>query len=68
MNKLIGMAGDGAAVLGILLCAVTGAARLAGVYYLVGVGTMTLFTVGIGLMVFACLAKLHLLTAQPKRS
>ena len=68
MNKLIGMAGDAAAVVGILLCAVTGAARILGVYYLIGVGTMTLFTVGIGLMVFACLAKLHLLAAQPKGS
>jgi hypothetical protein len=68
VNKLIGMAGDAAAVVGILLCAVTGAARILGVYYLVGVGTMTLFTVGVGLMVFACLAKLHLLTAESKRS
>jgi hypothetical protein len=64
VNKLISIAGDVAAVVGILLCALTGAARLLGTYQLLGIGTNMLFMAGIGIMVFACLAKLHLLTAQ----
>ena len=64
MNKLISIAGNVAAVVGILLCAFTGAARLLGTYQLFGIGTNTLFIAGIGIMVFACLAKLHLLAAQ----
>jgi len=64
MNKLIGIAGDAAAILGVVLCAVTGAARLLGHYEMAGVGTVALFTVGIGMMVFACLAKLHLIQGQ----
>jgi hypothetical protein len=66
MNKLISTAGDVAAVVGILLCVVTGVARLFGTYAIAGLGTMVLFTVGVGLMVFACLAKLHLLTVRTK--
>ena len=66
MNKLISVTGDVAAVVGILLCVLTSAARVFGTYQIAGVGTMALFTVGIGIMVFACLAKLHLLTVRTK--
>jgi hypothetical protein len=66
VNKLISIAGDVAAVVGMLLCLLTGAARLFGTYAIAGLGTMVLFTVGVGLMVFACLAKLHLLTERTK--
>ena len=61
------IAGDVAAVAGTLLCVLTGAARIIGVYEIANVDSIALFTVGIGGMVFACLAKLHLLTAQMKR-
>ena len=64
MNKLIGIAGNVAAVAGTLLCALTGTARVFSVYELAGVDSIALFTVGIGIMVFACLAKLHVLTVQ----
>ena len=67
MDKLISIVGDVAAVVGILLCVVSGTARLLGTYAIAGLGTMVLFTVGVGLMVFASLAKLHLLTARTKR-
>ena len=66
MNKLIRIAGDAAAVVGTLLCIVAGAARVAGVYEVANVDSIALFTVGIGGMVFACLAKLHLLTHPAK--
>ena len=67
MDKLISIGGDVAAVVGILLCVVAGTARLLGTYALAGLGTMVLFTVGVGLMVFASLAKLHLLSVRMKR-
>ena len=66
MNKLINVTGDVAAVVGILLCVLTSGARVFGAYQIAGVGTMALFTVGMGIMVFACLAKLHLLTVRMK--
>jgi hypothetical protein len=66
VNKLISVTGDVAAVVGILLCVLTSGARVFGTYQIAGVGTMALFTVGIGIMVFACLAKLHLLTVRMK--
>ncbi len=66
MNKLISVTGDVAAVIGILICVVTIAARIFGTYAIGGIGTIALFTVGMATMVFACLAKLHLLTAQRK--
>ena len=65
VNKLIGVAGNVAAVAGILVCVLTGAARIFGIYEIAGIDAIAGFTVGIGLMVFACLAKLHLLTVRP---
>jgi hypothetical protein len=65
MNQLIRWIGDAAAVAGIVLCAVAGVFRLAGSYYaLGGIEVVTLFLLGVGLMVFACLSKLHLLAAR----
>jgi hypothetical protein len=66
VDKLISIGSDVAAVVGILLCVVAGAVRLSGTYAIGGLGTMVVFTVGVGLMVFACLAKLHLLTVRMK--
>jgi hypothetical protein len=59
MRNLIGRVGDVAGILGVLVCLVSSLARISGSYY---VGTFTatsLFDLGIGLMVFACLAKIH---------
>lgn len=50
-----------AAILGIVLCAVSGAFRLAGYPYAGGYEAMTLFNAGVGLMVFAVLVKLEAL-------
>ena len=63
MNKLLDFTGNIAAALGILVCLVAGASRLTGSYYVLGYEAITLFTGGIALMVMACLAKLHRLSA-----
>ncbi len=63
MNKLLDLAGNIAAALGILICLVAGVTRLTGSYYVLGHEVITLFIGGIALMVMACLAKLHRLSA-----
>ena len=62
MAKLIERAGNVSALLGILICLISGVSRLMGNWETAGYSTLTLFTLGIGLMVFACLTKLHILT------
>lgn len=63
MNKLLDLAGNIAAALGILICLVAGINRLTGSYYILGHEVITLFIGGIALMVMACLAKLYRLSA-----
>jgi hypothetical protein len=63
--------GDIAGVIGALVCLVSGATRFLGSWNLAGVQISALFNLGIGLMVFACLTKLHAIsvgTAPPKIS
>lgn len=62
MKLAILWSGNAAALLGMALCTVSGIVRLSGVYTLAGVELRTLFLLGVGLMVFACLAKIHLLS------
>ena len=64
MRQLLTLAGTAAGVLGILLCALSGLARLSGSYYLAGYEATTVFMVGTGVMVFACLIKLELLSIR----
>jgi hypothetical protein len=59
MHKLLELTGSIAGVSGVLVCAISGLSRVAGLYYLAGYESTTLFIVGTGLMVFACLAKLE---------
>jgi hypothetical protein len=66
MMKLIRSVGDAAGVLGILVCVVAGLARLGGTWSVAGVQIAALFQVGIGLMVFACLAKVQALVESQK--
>ena len=61
MPKALELIANLAAILGVVLCAVSGAARLAGSYHLLGYEAMTLFNGGVGLMVFAVLVKLEVL-------
>jgi hypothetical protein len=64
MNKLIEIAGNVVAVLGVLVCLVAGISRLRQNWDVAGFETMVLFNVGIGLMVAGCLAKLQVLGSK----
>ncbi len=57
MNKAIITLGNSAGVLGIILCGISVIARFMGYYHFLGHESMTLFNVGIGLMVFCMLIK-----------
>jgi hypothetical protein len=59
MRKMLGLLGNVLAVVGILLAFGSGIARILGLYLMSGYTTMTLFQVGTGLMVLACLCKLE---------
>lgn len=65
MEKLLLVLGFVAGGLGALLCLGAGLVRLAGgYYYIAGIATGTLFEIGVAMMVFACLVKLHQLTMR----
>jgi hypothetical protein len=52
------------ATIGVVICAVSGLARLLGNYHVLGYEAMTLFTGGISLMVFSALMKLHIIESH----
>ena len=64
MNQLMVFVSRAAGILGALLCLVAGVSRLMGSFYVANVEATTLFMVGIGLMVFACLLKLDQLLGR----
>jgi hypothetical protein len=64
VNKSIVFAGRVTGIIGTAVCAISGLARVAGMYYVLGFESTTLFTVGMGLMVFSCMIRLEELTAQ----
>jgi hypothetical protein len=66
MHKLLELTGSIAGGLGVLLCAISGLTRVAGLFYLAGYESTTVFSVGTGLMVLACLVKLEALAAQSR--
>ena len=59
MERMITLLGNISALAGILLCTGAGVARLLGIYIASGYTTMTLFQIGTGLLVLACLCKLE---------
>jgi len=59
MGNVIRLVGNVSAIAGILLAFGAGLARVVGLYLVSGFTTMTLFQVGTGLMVLACLCKLQ---------
>lgn len=61
MEKLLVLAGNLAAVIGLTMCLGAGVARLLGNFHVFGYSSMTIFVAGTGLLVMACLAKLELL-------
>ena len=66
MERMLMLVGNLSALAGILLCAGAGGARVMGLYLFSGYSTMTIFQVGTGLLVLACLAKLELLLMRPR--
>jgi len=67
MSNNLQLIGSLAGVTGALVCAVSGLARIGGMYYLLGFQSTTVFNAGIGLMVFACLLKLEAVSRQAGR-
>jgi hypothetical protein len=61
MGDVIRLVGNVSAIVGILLSFGAGFARVLGLYLVSGYTTMTLFQVGTGMMVLACLCKLQAL-------
>jgi hypothetical protein len=59
MERMLMLVGNLSALAGIVLSAGAGTARVLGFYLLSDYTTMTLFQVGTGLMVLACLCKLE---------
>jgi len=59
MDKLLGLVSNLAAAVGVLACLAAGVARLFSRYYVANFEAMVVFTLGIALMVFACLIKLY---------
>jgi hypothetical protein len=59
MYKHLALAGSISGVLGVMICLVSGLSRIAGYYYLANYQSTTVFNMGVGLMVFACLVKLE---------
>jgi len=64
MKNLLTVAGNVAGVAGVLICLIAGAFRVTGSYHVFGYEAMTLFNVGVAIMVAACLAKLHTITTD----
>jgi hypothetical protein len=59
MYKHLALAGSISGIVGILTCLISGLARVSGYYYLADYQSTTVFNMGVGLMVFACLVRLE---------
>lgn len=66
MYKNLALVGSISGMLGAFICLIAGLARVGGYYYLVGYQSTTVFNVGVGLMVFACLVKLESLPTDSR--
>jgi hypothetical protein len=66
MDRFISVVGNVAAVIGLLMCFVSGAVRLMGDFHLYGYSAMTIYLTGTGLMVLACLCKLETLLIRSR--
>ena len=66
MQQLLSLTGSIAGVIGILLCALSGLARAFGLFWIAGYEASSLFSLGTGIMVFACLVQLHLLSVAAR--
>ena len=66
MYKNLALVGSISGIVGALTCLAAGLARVAGFYYLADFQATTVFTMGMGMMIFACLVKLHTLPSLPR--
>ena len=66
MNKNLVLLGTIGGVIGAIVCFLAGLARVAGYYYMLGYQSTTVFNVGVGLMVFACLVKIEEIAARDR--
>lgn len=62
MYKHLALAGSISGIVGVMICLISGLARIAGYYYLADYQSTTVFNMGVGLMVFACLVRLETLS------
>lgn len=67
MQKTLEIVATIAGILGVLVCLAAGVTRISGNFYLAGFEAMTLFSGGMGLMLFAVLAKLELIHSSLNR-
>ncbi len=67
MERLILLAGNLAAVIGLVMSLGAGVVRLSGHFHLYGYSAMTIFTAGTGLIVIAILAKLEVLLLRSRK-
>ena len=64
MGKVLEVLGNVVALVGVLVCLVSGLSRVIGNSFVGDFEAMTLFGVGVGFMVLACLIKLELLSKR----
>ena len=67
MERLIILAGNLVAVIGLIMCLGAGMVRLSGHFHLYGYSAMTIFMVGTGLIVMACFTKLEVLLLRSRK-
>ena len=68
MHQLLNPLGSLAGIVGALVCLVAGFGRIFGSFHVGGYSANTLFIMGMGLMVFACLVKLQILLSKSSDS
>jgi hypothetical protein len=67
MIRALDVAGSSAGMLGLAVCLASGAARIAGGFYLGGVPTVTVFLAGAGLLLAGCYLKLEAASLRARR-
>ncbi len=67
MERLILLAGNLVAVIGLVMCLGAGVVRLSGHFHLYGYSAMTIFVAGTGLIVIAILSKLEVLLMRSRK-
>ncbi len=64
MEKYLDLIGNVAGLLGASMCLAAGLLRIYGLFFVLGYSSLAIYIAGTGVMVFACLVKLHVLTSR----